>query len=272
MHRQIIAIAATAQAIIDGDIAVRMPVRGTTDELDRLAATLNRMLDRIGTLMESLRQVSTDVAHDLRTPLTRLRNQLESLTRENDGRASRESIDAAIAEVDAILGTFAAVLRISQIESGARRAGFRRVDLTKIAANVVEAFRPSAEENHQTLTLTADQPAVFDGDSEMITQMIANLVENAIMHAGPGTVVRVLCGKVAGTIQLAVIDNGPGVPVAERERLFDRFHRLESSRSTPGNGLGLALVAAVARLHGADASLHDAEPGLEARIVFKPNS
>ena len=270
MHRRILSIAATAQAIIDGDVGRRMPVRGTHDELDRLAATLNRMLDRIGGLMDSLRQVSTDVAHDLRTPLTRLRNRLESLIQEPEERASRESIELAIGELDAALGTFAAILRISQIESGARRATFHPVDLSEIATNVVEAFRPSAEETEQSLALLAEEASVVDGDAEMLTQMLANLVENAIRHAGPRAQIRVHCETAAGQVRLAVIDNGPGVPAAERERLFDRFHRLEASRSTPGNGLGLALVAAVARLHNAEASLHDAEPGLDARITFKP--
>ena len=272
MHRRILSIAATAQAIIDGDVGRRMPVRGTQDELDRLAATLNRMLDRIGGLMDTLRQVSTDVAHDLRTPLTRLRHRLESLIREPDERASRESIELAIGELDATLGTFAAVLRISQIESGARRATFHPVDVALVAANVVEAFRPSAEEIQQTLIFIDDGPSIVDGDAEMLTQMLANLIENAIRHAGRGAHIRVRCGRSAGRLQLAVIDNGPGVPEAERERLFDRFHRLEASRSTPGSGLGLALVAAVARLHNAEASLHDAEPGLDARIIFGPAS
>ena len=272
MYRRILSIAATAQAIIDGDIGRRMPVRGTQDELDRLAVTLNRMLDRIGGLMDTLRQVSTDVAHDLRTPLTRLRHRLESLIREPDERASRESIELAIGELDATLGTFAAVLRISQIESGARRATFHPVNIALVAGNVVEAFRPSAEEIRQTLVFIDDGPSVVDGDAEMLTQMIANLIENAIRHAGAGAHIRVHCGRSAGRLQLAVIDNGPGVPETERERLFDRFHRLEASRSTPGSGLGLALVAAVARLHNAEASLHNAEPGLDARIVYNPRS
>ena len=272
MHRRILSIAATAQAIIDGDIGRRMPVRGRRDELDRLAVTLNRMLDRIGGLMETLRQVSTDVAHDLRTPLTRLRHRLESLVQEPGGRASRESIELAIGELDATLGIFAAILRISQIESGARRAAFHPTDLSVIATNVVEAFRPSAEEIQQSLVFVDDGPSVVDGDAEMLTQMLANLVENAIRYAGAKAHICVRAGTIDGQVQLAVIDDGPGVPESERERLFDRFYRLETSRSTPGSGLGLALVAAVTRLHNAEASLHDAEPGLEARIVFNPRS
>jgi signal transduction histidine kinase len=266
--RRIASITQTAEAIIDGDMASRVPVQGTEDELDRLAFTLNRMLDRIAGLMESLRQVSTDVAHDLRTPLTRLRQRLEAILGRTDGGESRDALDAALNDLDDILATFAALLRISQIEGGARRAAFRRVDLTAIAATVVDAFRPSAEENGQTLGLEADSPVEIDGDKELLTQMLANLVENALRHAGHGADVCVRCHWAEGQTMLSVTDNGPGVPASERERLFDRFYRLEASRSTPGSGLGLALVAAVARLHGAETSLHDAHPGLTVRILF----
>jgi signal transduction histidine kinase len=266
--RRIASITETAEAIIDGDMASRVPVQGSEDELDRLASTLNRMLDRIAALMESLRQVSTDVAHDLRTPLTRLRQRLETILGRTDGGDSRDALESALNDLDDILATFAALLRISQIEGGARRAAFRPVDLAAIAATVVDAFRPSAEEVGQSLEMEPGAPIGMDGDKELLTQMLANLVENALRHAGRGADVRVRCRSVGGQITLSVMDNGPGVPASERERVFDRFHRLAASRSTPGSGLGLALVAAVARLHGAEASLHDANPGLAARIVF----
>jgi signal transduction histidine kinase len=266
--QRIASITHTAEAIIDGDMASRVPVRGTDDELDRLSSTLNRMLDRIAALMDSLRQVSTDVAHDLRTPLTRLRQRLETILGRTDGGESRDALESALSDLDDILATFAALLRISQIEGGARRAAFRRIDLTAIAATVVDAFRPSAEENGQTLGLEADTSIEIDGDKELLTQMLANLVENALRHAGQGADVHVRCHSLDDQNMLSVTDNGPGVPASERERLFDRFYRLEASRSTPGSGLGLALVAAVARLHGAEASLHDAYPGLTVRIVF----
>jgi signal transduction histidine kinase len=160
------------------------------------------------------------------------------------------------------------LLRISQIEGGARRAAFRPVDLASIAATVVDAFRPSAEENGQSLALAPGPRMNIDGDKALLTQMLANLVENALRHAGANADVHVGCRCVGGQNTLFVTDNGPGIPTSERERVFDRFHRLEASRSTPGSGLGLALVAAVARLHGAEASLHDANPGTTARIVF----
>ncbi|MEO8925874.1 MAG: HAMP domain-containing sensor histidine kinase [Caulobacteraceae bacterium] len=269
VSRRVDSITATAEAIIDGDLTRRVPARGAGDDLDRLAASFNRMLDRIGALMENLRQVSNDIAHELRTPLTRLRTRLEAgLTRTGEG--NREAVlEAALADLDAILGAFAALLRISQIEAGARRAAFRSIDLTELASTVVEAFAPSAEDAGGSLSLKADAPLIIEGDAELLTQMLVNMVENALRHAGSGAAVVVACRRAGGAPALSVADNGPGVPAAEREALFDRFHRLEASRSTPGSGLGLALVAAVAKLHGAEASLHDAAPGLEVRVTFQ---
>ncbi len=267
MRRQVSAITGAAEAIIDGDLSRRVPVRGAGDDLDQLATTLNRMLDRIQALMDSLKQVSDDVAHDLRTPLTRLRTRLESQIGAPDGD-SEAVLEAALADLDAILETFAALLRIAQIEGGARRAGFRPTDLTNVCRTVVEAFTPSAEDTGVTLILEGDEAVMVDGDSELLTQMVVNLVENGLRHAGPEATVRVRSRLTDRRPTLSVIDNGPGVPDGERERLFDRFYRLERSRSTPGNGLGLALVAAVARLHGAEVALRDAAPGLEARVTF----
>jgi len=268
VHRRIASITGTAEAIIDGDLSRRVPTRGADDDLDRLAVSFNRMLDRIGALMENLRQVSNDIAHELRTPLTRLRSRLEAGVT-GTGVAEREEVlEAGLADLDAILGAFAALLRISQIEAGARRAAFRSIDLTGLARTVVEAFAPSAEDAGGSLALENEAPLVLDGDPELLTQMLVNMVENALRHAGAGAAVVVRCRRIEGAAALSVIDNGPGVPESERARLFDRFHRLEASRSTPGSGLGLALVAAVARLHGGEASLHDAGPGLEARVTL----
>jgi signal transduction histidine kinase len=226
------------------------------------------MLDRIAALMESLRQVSTDIAHDLRTPLTRLRGRLEASLAGPPGPEQAGAIEAALGDLDAILATFAALLRIAQIESGARRAAFQTLDLTAVARTVVDAFAPSAEEAGQRLTLEDEAPVLVDGDRELLTQMLVNLVENGLRHAGGRAWVQVRCRVERGLAILAVVDDGPGAPDAERERLFARFHRLEASRSTPGSGLGLALVAAVAKLHGADAGLNDARPGLEAVVSF----
>ncbi|HZK99935.1 MAG TPA: ATP-binding protein [Caulobacteraceae bacterium] len=269
MGRRIAAITGAAEAIIDGDLSHRVPVRGSGDDLDHLASTFNRMLDRIQALMESLKQVSSDIAHDLRTPLTRLRTRLESqLARGGEGPAP--AIEVALDDLDAILETFAALLRIAQIEGGARRAGFRPTDLSEVGRTVVEAFAPSAEDAGASLLLETAGPLVVDGDSELLTQMVVNLVENGLRHAGRRPTVRVTVARVGATPMLCVIDDGRGVPDNEREHLFDRFYRLERSRSTPGSGLGLALVAAVAKLHDAEVALYDARPGLEARVTFAP--
>jgi signal transduction histidine kinase len=266
LNRRLAAITGTAEAIIDGDLTRRVTVRGAHDDLDSLAITFNRMLDRIGVLMESVRQVSNDVAHDLRTPLTRLRNRLEAGLA-NPSIARTELLEGALSDLDAILTTFAALLRIAQIEAGARRAGFREVDLAVIASNVVEAFAPSAEEGGRALLLTAPGPVVVEGDAELLTQMLVNLVENGLHHTPVGAKVRVIVEGV-GEPALVVADDGPGVPRAEREKVLERFYRLEQSRSTPGAGLGLALAAAVARLHQASLKLSDAAPGLRVSIAF----
>lgn len=266
MHRRLAAISGTAEAIIDGDLERRVPTRASEDDLDRLAATINRMLDRIADLMQSLKQVSDDVAHDLRTPLTRLRQRLEA-AQGLPPHEMEEVREAALQDLDGILETFAALLRIAQIQAGARRAGFRPVDLAPLARTVVEAFAPSAEDTGQSLALDVSASPSVDGDPELLTQMLVNLVENAMRHAGPKAHIRVRVAQSPGR-SLSVIDDGPGIPAADRERLFDRFYRLERSRSTAGSGLGLSLAAAVAKLHGADIQLLDAHPGLEARVTF----
>ncbi len=268
LNRRLGAISDTAEAIAGGDLGRRVPMRGSDDDLDRLAQSINRMLDRIAALMDSLRQVSNDVAHDLRTPLTRLRQKLEGAAAAPGGR--EEAIEGALADLDAILETFAALLRIAQIEGGARRAGFRACELADIARTVVDAFAPSAEEAGQTLELARADAVAVDGDPELLTQMLVNVVENALRHAGPGARIGVAVTKTAEAAAISVSDNGPGVAEPERTRVFDRFYRLEASRSTPGSGLGLALVAAVVKLHGADVRLLDAHPGLEARVTFPP--
>lgn len=266
VHRRLAAMTDAAEAIIDGDLSRRIPVRGVDDDLDRLAATFNRTLDRIAALMDSLRQVSSDIAHDLRTPLTRLRQRLEAGGAVGAERA--EAIASALGDVDAILETFAALLRIAQIEGGAPRAAFKAVDLRALAQTVVEAFAPSAEDAGQSLSLASGGAAMVDGDPELLTQMLVNLVENALRHAGPRAMVVVAADLIDSRPQITVTDDGPGVPEAERGRIFDRFYRLERNRSTPGSGLGLALVAAVARRHRASVTLADAGPGLAVTIAF----
>jgi len=269
--RQVDAVSRTAEAIIDGDLTRRVPLRGVDDDFDRLAMTLNRMLDRIGALMDSLRQVSNDIAHDMRTPLARLRQRLElartgSSTVEEYARA----VDAAIAETDSILATFAALLGIAQIEAGTRRSRFDDVDLAAVVRLVVETFGPSAEEEGKVLLTGKITPATIRGDRELLTQMLVNLVENAMRHTGPGTKIVVDVTHSAKGAVLSVADNGPGLPAGEHQRVFRRFYRTDASRHSPGSGIGLAIVKAVAELHDASATLTDNMPGLRAEIRFPP--
>ena len=263
------AIARTAEAIIGGDLARRVPVRGTGDDLDRLADTLNRMLDRIGALMDSLRQVSSDVAHDLRTPLSRLYQRLEDARAHARSLAEYEAAtDAALAEAEGLLQTFSALLRIAQVEGSSLHAGFRDVDLSTVADGVADAYRPDAEDADHHLIATVDPGIVVRGDRELLTQALANLVENALRHTKSGTRIGVvLAGGDAGVL-LAVEDDGPGVAASDLPRLTDRFYRGERSRTTPGNGLGLSLVSAVAEMHDAKLSVDNAQPGLRVSILF----
>lgn len=262
-------ITRTAEAIIGGNIHRRIPLRGTADDLDRLAATLNRMLDRITTLMDSVRQVSSDIAHDLRTPLGRLRQTLDEA---RDGATTtaeyKAAIDRAVAESDAILETFAALLRIAQIESGSRRAGFRTVDLSALVISMGQTFAPVAEDEGRSLDLRVDPMVRVEGDRELLTQMLANLIENAIRHTGPGARITVALAAAQTDATLTVADNGPGIPAAERQRVLERFYRMERSRTTPGSGLGLSLVAAIAELHVAAIRLEDNAPGLRIAVQF----
>lgn len=268
--RRVDAIVRTAEAIIDGDLARRIALRGTGDDLDHLAITLNRMLDRIAALMESLRQVSADIAHDLRTPLSRLLQRLER------ARATARSIaeyEAAVAdatgEVQELLRTFTALLRIAQVEGGERRASFHDIDLGALAATVADAFRPAVEDEQHTLTTDIAPGIWVRGDQELLTQLLVNLIENALRHTPAGTCIAlVVRPRPRGSAELRVQDNGPGVPADERARVTERFYRCERSRSTPGNGLGLSLVAAVADLHGAALHIDDAGPGLSVRVEF----
>jgi signal transduction histidine kinase len=272
VHRRLATMTDAAEAIIEGDLARRIPEQGSDDDLDRVAATFNRMLDRIAALMETLRQVSDDIAHDLRTPLTRLRQRLEASLTLVTPQERAEAIGGALADMDAILETFAGLLRIAQIEGGARRTAFRPLDLAPLARTVVEDFAPSAEDSGQALSLEGESPLIVEGDPELLTQMLVNLVDNALRHAGPGAQIRVRAAGQGADVVVSVIDNGPGVPEGERARVFDRFYRLERNRSTPGSGLGLALVAAIARLHGASVSLADASPGLEVFVTLRGRS
>jgi len=262
-------ITRTAEAIIGGDLHSRIPLRGTNDNLDRLSSTLNRMLDRIGDLMESLSQVSNDIAHALRTPLSRLRQKLEiAKTNVGDDHKTENSIDAAIDETDTILDTFSALLRIAQIEAGTRQAGFKHLDLSKVFETVAEAYSAAAEEQDKSLVAAIEPGLWCRGDRDLLTEMLANLLDNAIRHTPAGSNIEItLADHGAGPVA-TVADSGPGIPLAEREQVFRRFYRLEQSIALPGNGLGLPLVAAVADLHEIELCLEDNDPGLRIRMQF----
>ncbi|MES2293930.1 MAG: HAMP domain-containing sensor histidine kinase [Pseudomonadota bacterium] len=259
----------TAEAIIEGDIARRVPRRGAPDELDRLAATLNRMLDRTTDLMESLKHLSNNIAHDLRTPLGRLRNILDTARSPEVSPAEyRALIDRGVRDLDGILDMFGAILRIAQIESGNRRAGFQRFCLSQLVGEVCETFAPALEEDGRSIMQDIEPDLWIWGDPELLTLSLANLLENANLHTPQNAQICVSLGRTQDGITLSVADDGVGVPSSETKRIFQRFYRLEASRTTAGNGLGLSLVAAVADLHTADLFAADNHPGLRIGMTF----
>jgi signal transduction histidine kinase len=264
------AMATACRDIMNGNLKLRIPVRGTGDELDRLAEAINDMLSRIAALMENLSQVSNDIAHDLRTPVTHLRHRLERAQADSKSvEEHRAALEAAIAKADEILGLFAALLRIAQIEGGARRAAFAALDLGALLTQMRDLFEPVAEEAGHTLELTNPETLTVRGDRQLLVQLLSNLIENAIVHTPQGTHIRLSLARDHDRAVVRVSDDGPGVPREEHERLFRRLYRREASRSQPGYGLGLALAAAVAELHGADISIvGDAKPGLVVQISF----
>jgi len=263
------AINATSQAIMQSGLDKRIPLRGTNDEWDRVAENLNLMLDRIETLMEEVKHVSDNVAHDLRTPLTRMRGRLEKAYHSpRDRKRDQSLIDETIADLDAVLRIFGSITRLAQIETKAQKAAFRPVNLATIASEVVELYDPAAEEKGTRLTIVGDPSSHVTGDRDLIFDAISNLVDNAIKHGRAAGHVTVENRNVNGEAVISISDDGPGIPLDEYENVFKRFYRLEKSRFTPGNGLGLSLVAAVVRLHGARIEMLDNKPGLKVRIWF----
>lgn len=256
--------------IMGGELSRRLPRSGRHDEFDNLAARVNTMLDRIQALMEDVQQVSNDIAHDLRTPLTRLRQRLElAKVKAHSTQDYDLAIGRAIQHVDTILHTFTSLLRIAQIEAGARRAGFASVDLSSLVGNLLEVYAPVAIDGRRTLEGQVAPDVVVRGDGELLTQMIANLIENALQHTPEGTRVQLeLMDSDRGPV-LTLADDGPGIPAASHARVFQRFARLDASRATPGSGLGLSLVAAIADLHGTAVALSDNRPGLRVTLRFE---
>jgi signal transduction histidine kinase len=265
-------INATTREIMRSDLSRRIPLRGTKDEWDQLAANLNAMLDRIEELVEDIRQVSDNVAHDLRTPLTRLQGRLEkALHQWLDPRRYQDLINDTIGDLKIILNTFSSLLRISSIETLDPKSAFREIDLSVVAGEVAELFDAAAEERGGHVCFRSEGQMTVRGDRDLLFDAISNIVDNAIKYAGGGDIlVKIENNRMSSTI--SVIDRGPGIPASERENVFKRFYRLDHSRSSPGNGLGLSLVAAVAQLHGAHIELSDNGPGLSFRLHFPPST
>lgn len=257
----------TVEAIIEGDLTRRVPASGTRSEFDLQAQAFNRMLAKINELMDEVRNVSNGIAHELRTPLARLRNRLSLLAGEPAAAPVREEIAAALAEADRLLAMFAAMLRVADVESGERRRRFATTDLAEIARECAETLEPVVQDREQRLETGTLAPATIRGDAQLLTQMILNLLENAISHTPPGTRILLDLRADGGKAILSVADNGPGIPASEREKALSRFGRLHHSEA-PGHGLGLALAASVARLHGGTLDLTDAAPGLRVVVTL----
>jgi signal transduction histidine kinase len=267
---------ATSQSIIAGDMSRRVPRDASNDELDQLAGNLNAMLGRIEELMQSLRDVSDNIAHDLKTPLTRLRNHAEAALRDEDARLHRNGLERTIEEADGLIQTFNALLLIARLEAGAVDQTRTDCDITALVADVAELYQPVADEAGLSMALTTAGPAVLAVNRQLIGQAVANLIDNAIKYsAGAPTAtqgsIRVGVAVLPdGAVSISVGDRGAGIPANDRERAVKRFVRLEQSRSLPGTGLGLSLVAAVARLHGGVVQLEDHAPGLLVKMVLPP--
>ncbi len=270
LFRSMIAdVSATAVAVSAGDFTRRVQVGGHEDEFDLLAETINDMLDRIGTLMDGVRQVSNAIAHDLRTPITRARTRLEDAAIHASTEAElRAAIDRAMVDLDGVVGVFQALLRIAEIEAGARRSAFAGFDLAPVLTDLAELYDAVAEEKGVRLEASIPPELPAFGDRDMVQQAVANLLDNAGKFSPGGTTVRLAAHSVAGSIDITVADQGPGIPQDDRPRASERFFRGETARSTPGSGLGLSLVLAVAQLHGGRLDLDDAAPGLRATITL----
>jgi signal transduction histidine kinase len=264
-------IEATADAIVAGDLSRRMALGPRRDEFDRVAASLNVMLDRIAGLIANLRQVTSDLAHDLRTPLARLRNQLETLHGQVTGEEERNAVEQAVERSDEVLQLFDAILRISELEEGSLKRRFARVDLCKLVRELGETHAPLAEDDGKALTVRADWECFVEGDRELIAQAMINLIENALRHTPAGTHIEIGARHGLGEVVAFVRDSGPGIPEAERERALQRFVRLEEARSTPGHGLGLSLVRAIASAHDAPISMSGTN-GFEVALHFDERS
>lgn len=259
----------TTSKIVEGNLSHRLSHRGGKDELDLLAVTVNRMLDQIEHLINGTRNITNAIAHDLRTPLAELRTRLEDLSLSADQDTAKE-IDAAVADVDKLIRIFNALLRLAEIDTGARKAGFVQANFTQIAEEAVDFYQPLAETKYINLSLLSSEAVTGSGDPLLLAQALGNLLDNAIKFAPPHSVITVSVGREVvenqAIVQLSVADSGPGIPDDEKPRVIERFYRSDTSRGTPGIGLGLSLVASVAKLHNGVLGLNDNHPGLCASL------
>ncbi|MFC3677310.1 sensor histidine kinase [Ferrovibrio xuzhouensis] len=258
----------TTIAIVDGNLGQRIPMRGADDEFDQLAGIINRMLEQIQQLIEGVRNVSNAIAHDLRTPLAELRARLEDILRSKpDRELTLDSLGEAVSDIDRLIGVFNALLRLSEIDSGLRRAGFTRVDLAELVDDLAELYGPSAEQKGLTLETDTAPDIQVSGDPFLLAQAVGNLLDNAVKYTPAGGRIRLgIAADGDDRIVITVADNGPGIPADERERVTERFYRGDSARGKGGVGLGLSLVQAVARLHGGSLDFADNAPGLRASL------
>ena len=269
VQARITEVEAVLHRVAQGDLTARLTLSRAGSDLDQISLAINNALARLSSLVEAMRQVSADIAHDLRSPLNRLRIRIEAAAEaEAKGLPVAADLAAAIAESDAINQTFSALLRIAQIEAGTARQKFTLLDISAVMEAVAEVYTEVAEDAGMTLTCHTSGPALIEGDRDLLIQAFANLIENALRHCPPGT--RVCCAvETTGShVQAIIRDNGPGIPEAESDNVLRRLYRLEKSRTTEGSGLGLALVKAVADLHHAELTLTDAQPGLSVSLCF----
>lgn len=266
--RQIDKVAQAAKEIGEGNLMRRLPVTGSQDDLDQLAVIINTMLDRIQSLVENLQHVSANIAHDLRTPLGHVRQKLEDL-QSSVSQDQAEHVHEAVTRLDYVMDTFAALLRIAEIESGTRKSAFTQVDFSDLLHHLVDTFGPVAEEAGQTIDATITPHVSLWADKDLIIQVCVNLIENAIRYAGAGARVQIELARHADHVMFSVSDNGTGVTPEMLDHLTTRFYRVDKSRTSRGNGLGLNLVKAIADLHGMTLTLHDNQPGLRVTLGMK---
>jgi signal transduction histidine kinase len=271
--RRVDAMSDSARTIMQGDLARRLPLAGTQDELDRLAENLNAMLDRIAELMKGLQEVSDNIAHDLRTPLTRLRNGAEQALRSaQDPSEHKAALEKVIEESDGLIRIFNALLMIARVEAGAARDDMGEFNVAEVARDVAELYEPFAEEQGVTLSVDADGDLLLRGNRELVGQALANLVDNAFKYGvtagAPSCAIQIAARRTSVGVELEVSDRGPGIAETDRQRVRDRFVRLEGSRSRPGSGLGLSLAVAVAHLHGGELRMEDNAPGLRVILAM----